>query len=68
MYLVTITKPIETCFTVKLRGLDPDKYYREEKSGWVFSGALLMKAGYNMSFCRQNTADATVIRFTEVKD
>ena len=68
LYLVTITKPIETCFTVKLRGLDPDKYYREEKSGWVFSGALLMKAGYNMSFCRQNTADATVIRFTEVKD
>lgn len=67
LYMVTITNPVETVFTVRLRGLDPDKMYREEESGMVFSGALLMKAGYNMSFRRQYTGDLSVIRFKEVE-
>ena len=33
-------------YCVKLRGLDPDRFYREERSGEVFSGAALMYGGY----------------------
>lgn len=33
----------------KLRGLDPEKYYRDEETGEVYSGALLMHAGVNLS-------------------
>ena len=64
---VTKRQPIETVFNVRLRGLDPDKMYREDNSGWVFSGALLMKAGYNMSFVRQHDSEAVVLHFAEVK-
>lgn len=41
--------------------------YREEVSGWVFSGALLMKAGYNLSFINQNDGAAVLLHFVEVK-
>lgn len=32
----------------RFKGLDPNRYYREEQSGEIYSGALLMNAGYNM--------------------
>lgn len=65
--VVTKRKPIETVFNIRLRGLDPEKMYREEVSGWVFSGALLMKAGYNLSFINQNDGAAVLLHFVEVK-
>jgi len=35
---------------VKLKGLDPDIYYKCEENGEVYSGALLMYAGLNLTF------------------
>ena len=41
----------------RFKGLDPDRYYREETSGEIYSGALLMNAGYNMvNFSRPDGA------------
>lgn len=33
---------------IKLKGLDPEKYYRLNTNGEVFSGALLMNAGFSL--------------------
>lgn len=35
---------------VRLKGLDPDTYYRCEENDEVYSGALLMYAGMNLTF------------------
>ncbi len=34
---------------VRLKGLDPDKYYKESFEGETYSGALLMNAGLNLT-------------------
>jgi len=36
-------------YFLKLKGLDPDKYYVDDETGEVYSGALLMKAGLNLT-------------------
>lgn len=40
----------EESLFVRLKGLDPDTYYKCEENGEVYSGALLMYAGLNLSF------------------
>ena len=35
-------------FYVRLKGLDPDKYYYDDETCEVHSGALLMRAGLNL--------------------
>lgn len=65
--IVTKRRPIETVFNIRLRGLDPDKMYLLEGTEMVFSGALLMKAGYNTSFVDQNDGAAVLLHFVEVK-
>lgn len=42
---VVMRQPEDRCFFLKLRGLDEDKYYVDDESGEVYSGALLMNAG-----------------------
>ncbi len=42
---VVMRKQEENNFYLKLKGLDPEKYYVEDESGEVYSGALLMNAG-----------------------
>lgn len=37
-----------------LRGLDPEKMYKDEETGKVYSGALLMHGGIDLSFTSQN--------------
>ena len=37
-------------YILKLKGLDPDKYYIDEDTDEVYSGALLMNAGINVTF------------------
>ena len=64
--VVTKSSPLCNVFLIRLCGLDPDAYYREERSGRVFSGALLMKAGYNMSFERNNDGSAVMTHFVRV--
>lgn len=40
----------ETPFLIlRLRGLDPEKYYRDAETGEIYSGALLMNAGINLT-------------------
>ncbi len=31
---------------IRMRGLDPEAFYREEKTGKCYSGGALMEAGY----------------------
>lgn len=41
-------------FVLKLDGLDPNKRYRDQATGEVYSGALLMHAGINLTHIWQN--------------
>ncbi|MCR5781181.1 MAG: alpha-galactosidase [Clostridia bacterium] len=47
---VTMRKKIETPFGIKLRGLDPDKYYKCDMDGEIYSGAALMYAGISLPY------------------
>ena len=51
---------------VKLQGLDPKKQYRNEETGEVCSGALLMNAGLVLSRAAYRTGESCVIYFSEV--
>ena len=42
---VVMRKPEDRALFIKLKGLDPDKYYIDEDTHEVYSGALLMNAG-----------------------
>ena len=42
---VVMRKPEDRRFYLKLRGIDSGKYYVDDESGEVYSGALLMNAG-----------------------
>ena len=46
---VVMRKPENYYQMRRLRGLDPEKMYRDEESGRVYSGALLMAAGLDLS-------------------
>lgn len=46
---VVMRKPENLFFLQRLRGLDPERMYRDEETGEVYSGALLMKGGINLS-------------------
>ena len=54
---VVMRQPETRAFYLKLKGLDPDKYYRDEDTDEVYSGALLMNAG--LSFCGSNDRDGS---------
>lgn len=46
---VVMRKPENYYQMRQLKGLDPEKMYRDEESGRVYSGALLMAAGLDLS-------------------
>ncbi len=48
-------------FILKLKGLDPEKKYVEEKTGKVYSGAFLMNAGINLT--KKALQDGESIKF-----
>ncbi len=52
---------------IKLKGLDAGKYYRLESTGEVYSGALLMNAGLNLSKMPRETGESYMLYFTEAK-
>ncbi len=52
-------------FTVKLKGLDPDKMYRDTATGKVYSGALLMHRGKRVQYVEGDFA-TEVFEFVEV--
>lgn len=56
-----------TLFILKLAGLDKDKYYQNVEDGEVYSGALLMNAGINLTDKRRNDGDSIQLYFKEYK-
>ena len=54
-------------FIEKMKGLDPEKYYNIEGTDEVYSGALLMNAGINLTEYRQGDGNSFVLHFVEVK-
>lgn len=54
-------------FFIKLRGLDPEKYYKCDHNGEIYSGALLMKAGLSMYHFPVGDGESYAIHFEEVK-
>lgn len=61
--LVTIREETHQHLIVKLRGLEPDAYYRNEQTGEVFSGALLMHAGLTLTNSAVHTGESIVMYF-----
>ncbi len=51
---------------VKLRGLEPQRYYRNEKTGETYSGALLMNAGLNLTYTANNDGGSELLIFTAI--
>lgn len=60
---VVMRKPHDNAFFLRLRGLDPDKYYVDDNSGEVYSGALLMNAGISLTNYPNNDGDSFKIYF-----
>lgn len=52
---------------IRLKGLDPDKYYLCDVNNEVYSGALLMKAGFCYTDMPAGDGESWVANFTEVK-
>lgn len=68
--VVTNLRPLHAVHVIRLRGLDPDKRYRDEEDGRVYSGAALMRAGISTSFKEATVGDKSAFmkHFVEVKD
>ncbi len=60
---VVMRKPHDNAFFLRLRGLDPEKYYVDDTSGEVYSGALLMNAGISLTNYSNNDGDSFKIYF-----
>lgn len=52
---------------IKMKGLDPEKMYRDETDDEIYSGALLMNAGINLTDGTLSAGRSFVRYFTEVK-
>ena len=52
---------------LKLKGLDKTKFYRNEEDGEVYSGALLMSAGLNITEKVNRDGESFMLHFTQVK-
>ena len=64
--LVTVQATYAPYFLLKLKGLDPDRIYRNEATGETASGALLMKAGLNLSNIANHDGDSATFLFRAV--
>jgi len=54
---VIISRPPDSALFIKLKGLDPDKYYVDEETDEIYSGALLMNAG--LCFANESISDGS---------
>ena len=64
---VVIKRPEDRGFTLRLKGLDPAKYYIDEDDGEIYSGALLMNAGICLDFNGEWDGDSFKKHFKAVK-
>lgn len=51
---------------LKLRGLEPNKLYKEEHSGNIYSGMALMKMGLNITDKPHNDGSSFTLYFTQI--
>ncbi|MBR5519326.1 MAG: alpha-galactosidase [Clostridia bacterium] len=63
-----VTYHCEVCGTliVKLRGLDPQRFYKNESTGEILSGAALMNAGIVLSGRSADDGESEILYFTAV--
>ncbi len=54
-------------YIVRFRGLDENRYYKLEGTEEKYSGALLMKAGYNLTRYPKGTGDSFTLHFVEAE-
>ena len=60
---VIMRRPETEFYVLRLRGLDPNAMYRDQETGEVYSGALLMHAGLNLTRKIYNDGDSIVKHF-----
>ena len=65
--IVTMRRPEIPFFIFKFKGLDPEKYYENDDDGEIYSGAMLMNAGLNLTDRINNTGDSMKIYLKAVK-
>ena len=64
---VVMRQPFDKAFYLKLKGLDPEKFYLDEETGEVYSGALLMNAGLCLTYTSDEDGKSFKKYFKEVK-
>jgi len=64
--VVTMRRELAPHNIVKLRGLDPDRMYKNDLTGEVLSGALLMNAGIIIDGLAREDGSSDAIMFTAV--
>ena len=65
--LVTMRTQLYAHVVIKLRGLDPDRYYKNETTGEVLSGAALMRAGVVLTQTAAGDGESCTVYFTAVE-
>ncbi|MBQ3602906.1 MAG: alpha-galactosidase [Clostridia bacterium] len=65
---VTMLRCQNPTFYVRLKGLDPDKYYIDDETDEIHSGALLMNAGFNLKNRPCSDGTSYTIYLKEVKN
>ncbi len=65
--IVTMRTPEIPFFIFKFKGLDPEKYYESSYDGEIYSGAMLMNAGINLTYRINKTGDSLKIYLKEIK-
>lgn len=61
--VVTMRSELFAKLIIKMQGLDPKKYYRNEETGEIYSGALLMNAGLVVDPEVNETGRSCVLHF-----
>ncbi len=66
--IVTMRREEQAHIIVRMEGLDPATLYRNSRTGDITSGALLMRAGVNLSRVANDDKESAVICFDAVSD
>lgn len=64
--VVEVKRPYNELFILKLRGLSPEKLYKDEETGKAYSGAYLMKAGLNLTKKPHKEHDSYIVHLTAI--
>ena len=65
--VVRIRERVADVNILKLKGLDKNKLYQNEENGEIYSGALLMNVGINLTDRINRDGESIMIHFKEVK-